>query len=66
MGLPVALPSGCDASLNALSGLPEYTNPTTGDHGLNRGGDMIVKALQGAAAGHASENAQLRCRLPRG
>jgi hypothetical protein len=66
MGLPVALPSGCDASVKALSVLPEYTKAATGDHGLNRGGDMIVKAVQGAAAGNASKNGQLRRRLPGG
>jgi hypothetical protein len=60
------MPSGCDASLRIPFGVAQYTKGATGDHGLNHGGDMIVKALPGAVADDPSKNAQLRCRLPRG
>jgi hypothetical protein len=67
MGLPVALPSGCDASSETPFGIAQYTKAATGDHGLNRGADTIViGALGSGAAANTSKNAQLHCRLPRG
>jgi hypothetical protein len=74
MGLPVAMPSECDASSIPVRGCFHYIKAVAGDHGLNRGGDMIVMALQGAcgpasggaAVDKAAKNVQLRCRFPDG